>query len=329
MTSTTPSTTSEPSSATTTTSAPSGGSGDAMTLAFNFAKGDTLKFDTTTESTSEGGRGGPNGGGGRPEAMKMSVQQVVKVTDVNGGKAKIELTVDNVKVDGQGDASRMTEQATRQAKGMKVTASYDATGKVSDMKTAGDGGAASMLTGIGSSVGFMGLNFPSGPVRVGDSWKTTWDFKASAGRMLSMLPNPKWANTEIPTTYTLKSIDRDAGTAVIAFTSAGKPSITIEMNMANGGPGGPRGGRPGQGGGPGGGGPGGGAGGQEGGRQPGESRPTETKMTMTFELTASGTMVVDLKTGYPKEITSDTTSKMVGGPMAMTQKSKSRTRRVQ
>ncbi|MBS1721579.1 MAG: hypothetical protein JSS66_01085 [Armatimonadetes bacterium] len=244
------------------------GAGDAVSLRFAMAKGSEYKFLNSTSASQEAGGGSKPAT--PPKPLETVSNTVVKVTDVSGGKAKVEMTVSKMQISG-GAADAKTKEALNKAskdsEGVKVAASFDQFGKPSDISYIKGTREQAMLAGIDSNTGFFGISYPENAVKVGDSWSHTYDFKDLIGAMGSM-PGANWKDSSVKTEFTLKSVDTAAGIAVLTITSAGSPSVTIKM-------------------------PSGGA--------TKTSKPEAPKeVSLNFSVAGSGTATIELKTGVPK-----------------------------
>jgi hypothetical protein len=267
----------------------------AVLLALALKEGDTFRFVNTTSGTTEST--GPASMNSRSkEAPKprtsqldMSSESTVKVTAVEGGVASINLKTGNVRVNAEANdpAAQMVQNMAKAAEGREVTLKYRRNGRMADERASVN--MMQMSDSLGNFFGFMGLTYPDDPVRVGDSWKSELDLaKLAAGGSASGMT---WSDARLPAQYTLRSIDRKAGTATIEFSIQGSPVMTLRMpdppKDADGKP------------------------------KTVQNPPRELKMTMSFQVT--GRTVVDIATGLPRESKS-TSQVTTSSPMMGTMK---------
>jgi hypothetical protein len=248
----------------------------------NFKAGDSIKYSTVTKGTTESATSNtdPVQAKEPPKAktskIDMSADANVKITKVEGGVASVEFKTANVKVNGPSNepGAQMLQNMAKASEGRTVTLKYRPNGRLADEKPSVN--MMQMADSMANFFGFMGLTFPDGPTKVGDTWSSEVDMaKLTAGSGSSGMT---WSNAKLPASYTLRSIDRAAGTAVIEFTIKGSPVMTIKMPE-------PR---------------------DEGGKaKTPPDMPREMKMSMNFQVT--GKSVVELATGLPRESTSTST----------------------
>ena len=242
-----------------------------FTLRLALTKGEEMKFLSESEASQDM----PNQGDAKMpklSPMKSSSQTLVKVLDVNSGKSKVELTVSNLKLSGGMDnpeAKKMMEKAAKDSEGVKVSVSFDNLGQPSGMQYVKGTKAQAMSAGIDTDTGFFGITYPDKPVTLGDTWSHKFDFKSAAGPMGGM-GSAKWKDSDITTIFTLKSVDTNAGIAIIGISAKGSPSMSMAAPMGN-----PKG--------------------DQGSKEP-------RTISLNFDVNGSGTATVDLKTGAPKSI---------------------------
>ncbi|MCW5939009.1 MAG: hypothetical protein KF884_04290 [Fimbriimonadaceae bacterium] len=264
-------------------------------LALAFKEGESFKFVNsmtgTTESTMPSGMGGQTKDAAKPRTSKitMSSESTFKVAAVENGVASINMKTSNVKVnaDANDPAATMVQNMTKAAEGREVTLKYSQNGRMADDKASVN--MMQMSDSLANFFGFMGLTFPDGPAKIGDTWKSEIDLaKMTAGAGASGM---NWTNAKLPAQYTLRAIDRKAGTATIEFTVQGAPVMVIRMPEP------PKD--------------------AEGKSKAPANMPREMKMTM--ELKVTGKSVVDIATGLPRESTS-TSNVTTSSPMMGTMK---------
>jgi hypothetical protein len=260
-----------------------------------FKEGESFKFVNsmtgTTESTMPSGMGGQSKDAAKPRSSKinMSSESTFKVAAVENGVASINMKTSNVKVnaDANDPAATMVQNMTKAAEGREVTLKYAQNGRMADEKASMN--MMQMSDSLANFFGFMGLTFPDGPAKIGDTWKSEIDLaKMTAGAGASGM---NWTNAKLPAQYTLKAIDRKAGTATIEFAVQGSPVMVIRMPEP------PKD--------------------AEGKSKAPSNMPREMKMTM--ELKVTGKAVVDIATGLPRESTS-TSNVTTSSPMMGTMK---------
>lgn len=258
-----------------------------LTLRFAFAKGSEMKYLSTSESTTT-----MSGGNAKMPAMKpvsTSANTVVKVVDVTGGNAKVELSVANMDIKGgmtDPNAQKQMQKMTKDMVGMKVIATFDAMGNPSNQKYEKGDKMQAMAVGVDSSTGFLGLTYPEKALNLGDTWSHSVDYKSVFGAM-GQMASAKWTSSNVTTKFTLKSIDTTKGTAVIGIAASGNPSFSMKLGeIAKG-------------------------------AEKDAKMPAEMKMS--FKISGSGTATVDLKTGLPTEInyeiSTEFSNPMAGGSM--------------
>lgn len=267
-----------------------------FTLQLVINKGEEMKYQSDSEAMQEL----PNAGDNKMPKMtpmKSSSQTIVKVVDVTGGKAKVELAVSNLKLTGGMDnpeAKKMMEKAARDSEGVKVSVSFDSQGQPSNMQYVKGSKAQAMSAGIDTDTGFFGISYPKKPVQIGDTWTHTFDFKSAAGPLGSM-GNAKWKDSDITTVFTLKSVDTNAGTAVIGISAKGAPSMSMSAPS-----------KP----------------------DPKSSAPAPQGMTINFDVVGGGFATVDLKSGTPREINYEMNVKFKSPMGTIGQKTKATLKRV-
>lgn len=275
---------------------PSTDSAGPVTLRIVLDKGQELKYKSTSQSESKFA-----GGTGKMPEMKpvtTTSETSVKVVDKTGDKAKVEMTVTNMSLTGgmAGDeAQKAMQKMAKETAGVKVSALFDAQGQPTNLKYEKGDRMQAVAAGIDSNTGFFGISYPEKAVNPGDTWTHDFDFKDAIGAFGPM-KDATWANSMIVTKFTLKSVDRTAGVAIIAINASGTPSMTMKMNGFA-----PKG---------------------------ADKAKVPSDMKMSFKVNGSGTATVDLKTGLPKEVTyemSTTFDSPMGGNM--TQKVKANLKR--
>lgn len=279
----------------TTPGAPVASSDGSVTLRLVFAKGASMKYASTTETSMD--MPNPSGKSTPAKPMKSASEMSVKVLDVTGDKSKVEITSGNMKLSGGPDdanTKKMLESAAKSSEGVKVSALFDALGKPSDLKYENGTKAQAMAAGIDSDTGFFGVTYPEKAVKPGDTWVKSWDFK-NAMAQFGQMP-AEWKNSMITTKFTLKSVDLAAGTAVISIESNGTPEMSIKIPTPP--------------------------------TKDGKASTVPKSMSMTFKVSGTGSTVVDVKTGIPVNVTYDMGVDMKSPMMNMKQKTKATMKKV-
>ena len=212
--------------------------------------------------------------------------------DSVGGKSKIEMTVSGLNMGGGSDvpgAQKSIQKMAKDSEGSKITQMFDTTGKPTGPKDPKAKSMQASLAGLNVDTGFFGLTYPDKPVSPGETWTHTIDYR----NVLNGFPqmgSVTWTNPNVVTTFTLRSVDKSAGTAVIGISSKGNPVINMKMPGRPPAPNGKASG----------------------------AAPQDFKMSMM--VNGTGTATVDLATGIPKEIVFETatefTNPMGGGNMS-------------
>lgn len=269
-------------------------SGGPVTLRFSLDKGQELKYKSTSLSESQFATGTK-----MPEMKPVTTTSdtTVKVLDKSGDKAKVEMTVTNMSLTGgmaNAEAQKAMQKMAKESAGVKVSAFFDSMGKPSDLKYEKGDRMQAVAAGIDSDTGFFGISYPSKAVNAGDTWTHEFDFKNAIGAFGPM-KDANWSNSMIVTTFTLKSVDAAAGTAVIGISANGSPSMSMKMGTP------PKG---------------------------AEKAKLPSEMKMNFKVSGTGTATVELKNGLPKEISYEM-STVFDSPMGgtMTQKVKATLKR--
>lgn len=170
--------------------------------------------------------------------MNQRLTQAMKVDSKKGDKYSITTTIKDVKIDAkQGSMlANQAKQMEQTMKNMKIQASYNSLGKsVGGATTASSPAARNMAGGLaGLNAGFLGMTFPTGPVKAGSTWTETIDLQKMMSEMGggAMPQGMKISGKPILVKYTVKSIGTQGGKQVvnIGYTING----TLQMNMAGG-----------------------------------------------------------------------------------------------
>lgn len=247
-------------------------------LKFAFNANDTYQYKSSASVTSEAP--GPQG---KSEKSTYGTSQTlaVKVLSVKDGVAELQTTTKDFKVTGdtKDPQAQMVQGMMASAGELVSKAVYNSRGVPQGTNADLDDPVRSMVNGVGSSLGVLGINYPSSTIKAGDSWTTTFDM----GKLMSARMPPgitaTVANGKIPAKYTLVSVDAAQGIAVIKISMSGQPSMTIRLPS----------------------------------RKDAEGKETKMDpMTVNLRVSSSGTAKIDLKTGMPIEITTESTSETTG-----------------
>lgn len=191
-----------------------------VTLRLRLTEGESYAFESVIKQTATG-----------PVASEMNQKLVTTVTvkDATGGTYRTTSSISDVEVSGTGMGPAQQKQVIDQLKAVKIDLEYDDLGQSVSSKPAGDGAASQFAASMGAQgVGFLGLHFPSRPVKVGDKWNVEFDIKQVLGSMLANLKTK--GETVIPIEYTLKSFAERSGkeVATIAFRMEGTVEFEVD-----------------------------------------------------------------------------------------------------
>lgn len=251
---------------------------NGVELRFAFNANDAYKFTSRTETTSSG-----NGPDGKPVESKFTTSQnlKIKVLSVKDGRAELETKADAFKVDGDAkdQQAQMIKQMMAQQKEVVTKAVYDGLGKPIGENPDLSDPVRSMVNGVGAAIGVLGVNYPGRSVRAGESWTTEFDLGKLLQARMPPGMNSSVQNGKVPTTYTLRSIDQAKNTAVIEVSMKAAPKMQIVFPETKGADG-----------------------------QTVKMPP----MNMSLEISSKGSFVVDLKTGVPISMSTESSSSTAG-----------------
>ncbi len=189
-------------------------------LRLNLASGKTYRYNSsmTTKSSM----------GAQAQPMTVTMVQVVKVKSKSATGYKVGFSSENVKMQAKA-GSPMAGMAKQMEEGMKK-ASYDADidfkGKT---KTSASAMSGMMGGNVGGSLsGFLGVEYPEGPVKVGSTWTTAIDLAKMMGAMASQM---KVTGKPILVTYTVKSMGSQGGKQTVTLGIVLKGTANMSMNM--------------------------------------------------------------------------------------------------
>lgn len=196
-----------------------GGGEKAVTLRLRLEKGKGYVFESSVNQTTQGV------GGSKTEAEQKLVT-TVKVDDASEGKYKTTSTISDVEIVSAALGAEQKAALKSQIEAVKLQIEYDELGHSLGSKTPDAGALAATMGAQG--VGFMGLHYPSRPVKVGDKWSAEFDIQEVLGSMLAGLKAK--GSTKIPIAYTLKTLESRGGksVAVIAFDMGGEIAFTVD-----------------------------------------------------------------------------------------------------
>ncbi|MCC6402592.1 MAG: hypothetical protein IT207_01130 [Fimbriimonadaceae bacterium] len=263
-------------------------------LKFAFHAKDTYTYKSSASVTSEG-----KGQGGKAQKSTYGTSQslILKVLSVKDGVAEIQSTTKDLKVTGDAnDPQAQMVKGIMAGSGELVSkAVYNARGIPQGSNPDLEDSVRSMVNGVGSALGVLGINYPATSVKPGDTWTATFDMgKLMSGRMPPGI-SATVSNGQIPTKYTLVSLDPAKGVAVIKVSMKGQPTMTVKLPA----------------------------------QKNSEGKEVQVPpMVVKLSVSSSGTATIDLKTGMPIEITTESTSETSGTKvMDGKQVSKSTTKR--
>jgi len=200
------------------------GTGKALTLRFNLAKGRKVQYAISGKTVSESG--GPSG---KSMTMTQSGVETVEITakSSNGFKAKTTLSDMKMDMGAMGNKNGQMQNPLARMNGVSFEAAYDSVGNLQD--AGGKSASTNPLAGMmgASGAGFMGLVLPDQAVKVGSTWKS----KVDLSKMLGALAGAANTSGGIGMTYTLQRFGT-GGTAVIGVVMTGKVSVSAPQGSA-------------------------------------------------------------------------------------------------
>lgn len=199
------------------------------TLRLNLQQGKTYTYVTETTMAQQS------------SSTTQRITQAVKVTSKKGDRYKMSVSVVDAKVSAKAGTpmANQAKQIENQLKSMKFTADYGLRGNSQGAPTFSGAGsqAQQMMGGMAAmNMGFMGMEFPQAPVKVGSSWTTTMDL-AKMMKASGLPASVVVTGGPLLVKYTLKGLNGKA--ANIAYTISGKVNMSItnpqnnqKLNMA-------------------------------------------------------------------------------------------------
>lgn len=207
------------------------GSAQRVTLKLNLPVGRSIKYTMTNKITSAN----PGGGSGPNVDMTQTMRTTVSATAKSAKGTKIRTRVDSAKFTAP-PGSMMANQASQAESRMKGTffeAIYDSRARMVDGTMTGTGmmgQSASQMGGM--NVGFMGAEFPAGPIAPGATWSTSIDF----GKVMSSMGpgmGRMGANSKIPVKFKFVRIETSGARRLAHLTYDMKGSVTMNMGGGN------------------------------------------------------------------------------------------------
>lgn len=194
---------------------------EAVTLRLRLKEGATYAFDSKVAQSTDVA--------GSSTKVDQSLVTTVKVDGVTEGKYLTTSSISDVNIDSkeipEADRSRMQKELSS----VKIKLEYDDLGYSTPTKSTADDKAGSMAAGMGAQgVGFMGLHYPSKPIKVGDKWEATFDLKDVLGSVMAGLKPT--GETKIPIQYSLKALESRSGksVALITFSMVGDLAFAVD-----------------------------------------------------------------------------------------------------
>jgi len=169
--------------------------------------------------------------------MNQNISVLVSILSKSAPGTKVRMKITDVKVKspaGSPAAANM-EQVRKQMVGSTTDMVYDARARMVGTPTSSNPRMQQMMGSMGGmGTGFMGVEFPAGPVGPGSKWNTTIDLGKVMGGAMPMMQMGK--NSKIPVAYTLQKVENKGGKklATIAVVISGK----MDLSMGQGRPGG-------------------------------------------------------------------------------------------
>jgi hypothetical protein len=166
-----------------------------------------------------------------------------------------------------------------QQKEVVTKAVYDGFGKPTGENPDLSDPIRSMVNGVGAAIGVLGVNYPGKAVKPGDTWTTEFDLGKLLQARMPPGMNSSVQNGKVPTTYTLRSIDKAKNTAVIEVSMKASPKMQIVFP---------------------------------------ETKDSDGKsvkmppMNMSLDISSKGSFTIDLKTGIPLTMSTESTSSTSG-----------------
>ena len=198
----------------------------SVTLKLNLPVGKTYNYVTTSKSQSSGGPMNIS----TDQRMEMSLSVLSK--SAQGMRIKTKITDVKITVPPNTPGANMIKAQEQQLKNTSFEATYDSRGRSSGFAGSSANAAANkVMQGMGSMrFGFMGVEFPAGPVSPGSKWSSNIDFKKLVGEMGMGMVKPG-KNSNMPVNFKLVKVTNQGGKKVaqIAYSMIGK----IDMSVSN------------------------------------------------------------------------------------------------
>lgn len=198
----------------------------SVTLKLNLPVGKTYSYVTTTKSQSSGGPMNVSS----DQRMEMSLAVLSK--SAQGTRIRTKITDVKITVPPNTPGANMIKAQEQQLKNTSFEATYDSRGRSSGFSGSSANSAANkVMQGMGSMrFGFMGVEFPAGPVSPGSKWSSNIDFKKLVGEMGMGMVKPG-KNSNMPVAFKLVKVANAGGKKVaqIAYSMIGK----IDMSVSN------------------------------------------------------------------------------------------------
>jgi len=207
------------------------GSAQRVTLRLNLPIGKSMKYSMTSKVASANPGGGP---GGMNLDMTQQMTTSVGATAKTAKGLKVRTKMDQVKITAP-KGSMMAGQASQtaaQLKGTYFDAIYDSRARMvpGSMTGTAMGGRASQMGGM--NFGFLGAEYPAGPVSAGATWSTNVDFSKIMGGAVPGMAASAGKST-IPVKYKLVKVESRAGKSIAHLSYTMKGSVNMNMGGGN------------------------------------------------------------------------------------------------
>ena len=185
-----------------------------ITLKFQPPVGKTYKYRLSTEMSMDGT-------GGTSSNMKTAMDLDLNVLAKNGDVTTIESKTSHATIDMPDDnpAASMKDSMIEKMNGKVVKVDMDSTFNVK-------GGAGGGLESVFSSM--AGMQFPSHPIKVGETWNSKMDFKKLMSGILGGAAPNATITGDLPIVMQLESVDQVNGLAVATI----KMSLTGDLQVS-------------------------------------------------------------------------------------------------
>jgi hypothetical protein len=141
----------------------------SVTLRLNLQAGKTYRYAASNRIVSTG-----------LAAMDMSqsMTMAISILSKTGQGSRTRTKISNIKVStkAQGPAAEQVKNSAAKLEGASFEATYNSRGQIvpGSVKATAEGNAAAQLGAMG--LGFMGMQYPAGPVSAGSKWSGSADF---------------------------------------------------------------------------------------------------------------------------------------------------------